>query len=656
MLKRLNSRRKVQASVLIVFLAALPFAVYAFSSSVPPPGRAGDVPNQGCVDPNNGCHILPDPAPSPTVVLMGVPNSYTPGQTYELSVMVSEVAGTRGGFQLVALDALGTSAGTLINGPDTDLIDGSGPSANRVYISHKGAPNPNPSTARRDWSFQWTAPAANRGTVTFFVTGLAALDNFIDRTNDVIASIMQTSQEAVSVLPSLSIGDASIIEGNSGTTGIDFTVTLSEASSQTVTVNFATANGSALAPTDYVANSGTLTFSPGETIRRITVSVNGDTTIEQDEAFFVTLSNATNADIANPQAQGTIINDDAPNNISSLSVNDVSVTEGNSGTTPANFIVTLSPATTQTVTVSVATANETATAGSDYAALTATTLTFGPGETSKTVVVAVTGDTASEPNETFAVNLSNPSANVIIGKGQGRGTILNDDTSTTSADLGVLKAASSDTGNVGTNLTYSIAVTNTGPANATGVVLTDTLPADVAFVSASTGCTPAGNTVTCNIGNLANGASTTVTITVTPTKAGTITNTASVRGNESDPRQSNNSASVTTTISSRPNIIEARVEGKRLIVTGANFMPGARVFINGKKQKTANDAASPETRLIAKKGAKNLVCGQSVLIVVKNPGDQTSDQTESEDFIFRIRCTDVPVAKGGGSSSITRSP
>jgi hypothetical protein len=187
-------------------------------------------------------------------------------------------------------------------------------------------------------------------------------------------------------------------------------------------------------------------------------------------------------------------------------------------------------------------------------------------------------------------------------------------------------------------------------------VLTDTLPADVAFVSASTGCTPAGNTVTCNIGNLANGASTTVTITVTPTKAGTITNTASVRGNESDPRQSNNSASVTTTISSRPNIIEARVEGKRLIVTGANFMPGARVFINGKKQKTANDAASPETRLIAKKGAKNLVCGQSVLIVVKNPGDQTSDQTESEDFIFRIRCTDVPVAKGGGSSSITRSP
>jgi hypothetical protein len=155
----------VQASVLIAFLAALPFAVYAFSSSVPPPGRAGDVPNQGCVDPNNGCHILPDPAPTPTVVLLGVPDSYTPGQTYDLSVMVSGVAGTRGGFQLVVIDALGTSAGTLINGSDTDLANGSGPSANRVYISHNGgrprqqteARSPSSSRVLQRWTISSTA-------------------------------------------------------------------------------------------------------------------------------------------------------------------------------------------------------------------------------------------------------------------------------------------------------------------------------------------------------------------------------------------------------------------------------------------------------------------------------------------------------------------
>jgi uncharacterized repeat protein (TIGR01451 family) len=658
MFKRLSNRRKVQASVFIAFLAAIPLAVYAFSASAPPAGRAGDVPNQSCVDPANGCHILPDPAPSPAVVLMGAPGSYIPGQTYDLTVAVSDVAGTRGGFQLVVLDALGASAGTLIDGPDTALTSGSGPTANRVYISHKGAPNPNLSTNRRDWFFRWTAPAANRGTVTFFVTGLAALDNFNDRTNDVIASITQTSQETITVLPSLSISGAGVIEGNIGTTPANFTVTLSPASSQAVTVNFATADESAQAPTDYVARSDTLTFSPGETAKTITISVNGDTSNESDDTFTVNLSNATNAQIDNPLAQGVIINDDAPNSIPSLSISDVSLNEGNSQVTNFNFTVALLPASSQVVTVAVATADDTALAGGDYVALPATTLTFNPGETTKTVMVAVTGDTESEQDEIFFVSLSNPSANANISKGQGRGTILNDDVSSISADLGVLKAASSDTGVVGTDLTYTIAVSNNGPANATGVVLTDTLPADVTFVSASTGCSPSGNTITCNIGNLANGASTTITITVTPTKAGTITNRASVSGNESDPRQSNNTASVTTTITSKPNIIEARVEGKKLIVIGANFKPGARIFVNGKKKKTRNDSAQPLTMLIANKGAKNLVCGQSILIRVENPADPGNDDEASDDFIFRIRCTDVavPVTNRGSDSRDPRSP
>jgi len=194
MFRRMSDRRKLQACVFTIFLAAISFKVYANSSSAPPVGRAGDVVGQSCVDPTNGCHILPVSPPTPTVVLMGAPSSYNPGQTYNLTVAVSGVAGTRGGFQMVVLrNSTMTSAGTLINGADTELNDGSGPTVNRRYISHKGAPNPNPSTNRRDWSFQWTAPAASTGTITFFVTGLAALDNFIDRTNDVIASITQTS-------------------------------------------------------------------------------------------------------------------------------------------------------------------------------------------------------------------------------------------------------------------------------------------------------------------------------------------------------------------------------------------------------------------------------------------------------------------------------
>jgi hypothetical protein len=110
--------------------------------------------------------------------------------------------------------------------------------------------------------------------------------------------------------PSLSINDVSVPEGNSGTTSATFTVTLNPASDTTVTVNYATANGTAVAPGDYTATSGTLTFLPGETTKTIPVSVNGDTQLEPNETFFVNLSDAVNANIADGQGVGTIVNDD----------------------------------------------------------------------------------------------------------------------------------------------------------------------------------------------------------------------------------------------------------------------------------------------------------------------------------------------------------
>ena len=109
----------------------------------------------------------------------------------------------------------------------------------------------------------------------------------------------------------------------------------------------------------------------------------------------------------------------------SLKVNDVTVTEGNTGTRAATFTVTLSAASTQTVTVAYATGNGTATAGSDYSS-TSGTLTFAPGQTSETITVLVKGDRIPEPNETFFVNLSNPN-NATIADGQGLGTIMDDE-------------------------------------------------------------------------------------------------------------------------------------------------------------------------------------------------------------------------------------
>ncbi len=112
--------------------------------------------------------------------------------------------------------------------------------------------------------------------------------------------------------PSMSIGDASVNEGNSGTVQAVFTVTLSQATDQPVTVHYATADGTATtANADYQAQSGTLTFDPFVTSRTITILVNGDTAVEPNETFVVNLDTPTNATIAGGQGVGTIVDDDS---------------------------------------------------------------------------------------------------------------------------------------------------------------------------------------------------------------------------------------------------------------------------------------------------------------------------------------------------------
>jgi hypothetical protein len=159
----------------------------------------------------------------------------------------------------------------------------------------------------------------------------------------------------------------------------------------------------------------------GESTKQVPVVVNGDTTVEPDETFYVNLSSPSGATIADNQGIGTISHDDLP----TISINDVLVAEGNSGTANANFTVSLSAPAPGAVTVAWATANGTATAGSDYAAGSGT-VTFALGESSKTVPVVVNGDTTVEPDETFVVNLTSPSG-ATIADNQGVGTISNDD-------------------------------------------------------------------------------------------------------------------------------------------------------------------------------------------------------------------------------------
>jgi hypothetical protein len=247
----------------------------------------------------------------------------------------------------------------------------------------------------------------------------------------------------------MSIANVSVTEGNAGIGQARFTVTLAEIPTQTVTVEYTTANGTATAGSDYTTTSGTLTFAEGEQEKTIEVPIMGDTAIEADETFQVNLSAPTNAILTVAQATGTLVNDDLP----SVSVSEVSLVEGNSGTSRANFVVKLSAAALKAVTVKYATSNGTATAGSDYIA-TSGTLTFASGETSKTVFVSVVGDTDVESDENFQVNLSDPT-NAILGANQeqgatpGQGIIVNDDlpevsigdTTVTEGDLNTVDAS-----------------------------------------------------------------------------------------------------------------------------------------------------------------------------------------------------------------------
>ncbi len=240
-------------------------------------------------------------------------------------------------------------------------------------------------------------------------------------------------------LPTLSVSDAVVTEGNSGTSNAIFTVSLSAVSDRTVNVNFAAADGTAVAGSDFVFTNGLLTFAPGTTNQTITVRVNGDLLNEANETLFVNLSNPTNATLADGQGLGTILNDDA---VPALSINDVTVTEGNSGTTNAVFTVSLSAVSGQTVTVNFATADGAAVAASDYVS-TNGLLTFAAGATNQTVTVRVNGDLLNEGKEKFFVNLSNPT-NATISDSQGLGTINNDDPPAPVSVKGLALAANGD--------------------------------------------------------------------------------------------------------------------------------------------------------------------------------------------------------------------
>jgi hypothetical protein len=206
-------------------------------------------------------------------------------------------------------------------------------------------------------------------------------------------------------------------------------VKLSAAAAGPVTYNIATGNGSALAGSDYTAKSLLAVSIPAGTLSKtFTVSLTGDTIVEPNETFTVTLSNVTGASVSDGQAVGTIRNDDSggTSGAAQVSIADISIVEGDSGSKLATFTVKLSQAAAGNVSYNIATADGTAHAGSDYVATSLSGQVIPAGQLSKTFSVSVNGDTALEGSERFKVNLTGVSGASVLDA-LAIGNITNDD-------------------------------------------------------------------------------------------------------------------------------------------------------------------------------------------------------------------------------------
>ena len=225
--------------------------------------------------------------------------------------------------------------------------------------------------------------------------------------NPVGTAVIAANDERVVSKASISIDDVTVGEQDGFA---DFVIRLDAPTSAPLTVNYSTAPSTASNYSDFIPVSGALTFAPGETVKTVRVQLVDDAVAEGTEVFTMNLSSpSANATIARASATATIIDNDAPSGTPQVSINDLVVDEAD-GT--ANFVITLDRPSTGVVSINYATQDgapitgaAAAQAGSDYVAASGT-LNFAPGETAKTVKVALINDTLPEGDEAFSLKLS----------------------------------------------------------------------------------------------------------------------------------------------------------------------------------------------------------------------------------------------------------
>jgi len=268
-------------------------------------------------------------------------------------------------------------------------------------------------------------PGESQKFVTVTVNGDAEIEANETFTVVLIGAVNATIANSIAVgtivnddFPTISVGDAAGAESSTGM--VNFPVTLSAPIPFPVRVGYATLNNTAVATSDFVSTVGTLEFLPGETSKIVSVPVANDSTFEATENFRLVLSRPVSATLTRAIGIGIIADDDAA---PTLSIGDAEATEGSGP--GATVTVTLSAASGQQVIVRYVTSNGTARQPDDYTYATGT-LVFAPGETSKTINVAVQDDALAESSETFGINLIGP-VNATLARAQGIVTIMDND-------------------------------------------------------------------------------------------------------------------------------------------------------------------------------------------------------------------------------------
>lgn len=339
-------------------------------------------------------------------------------------------------------------------------IDESAKVSDNDYVAASGSITFNPGEVEKTITIQANADRKFEPTERFIVQLENAVNADLSDTATIGYGVL-TNDDAE---PELSIAPriGSRPEGNSGKTPFEFVVTLNNPSSEEISVNYTTVNDSAISGQDFDAKSDTLVFAPGVEERIITIDINGDTNFEENESFLVRLSDPTNAKLSGSnEARGTILNDDGAIR-PTIQIDDVIANEGSTDKT-YTFKVRLSQATTNTVTVQYRTANGNNQTGNatiednDYVGVTTPqTLTFAPGEIEKDISIVVRGDTKFEENETFFVELLNPTeADLPVNRA--RGVINNDDAQPT---ISIGNVAVSEGSEDFVNATFAVSLSN----------------------------------------------------------------------------------------------------------------------------------------------------------------------------------------------------